>query len=148
MKKYNFRLQRVLDIKNVMQQLRERELAKALTALEIEELTLEEQKNKRYKYQSEVRERKSLTVFEMRAYSLYFMFLQDEIDDQLKKIVDRKNDVENRKVNLTEAYREKKVIENLKQNSKQEYMHEFDKEEQLENDEISLGTFYKEANVG
>lgn len=147
MKKYNFRLQRVLEIKNVMQKLRERELAKALTALEIEELTLEEQKKSRIGYQTEVRERKRITAFEMRIYSLYFAFLQSEIESQLIRIVNCKNEVQSRKKNLTEAYRDKKVIDNLKQKSQQQYKREYDKEEQIETDEISLSSFFKESNV-
>ena len=147
MKKYNFRLQRVLDIKNVMQNLREREFAKALTALEIEELTLREQKKRRISYQTEVRERKRITVFEMRIYSLYFAFLQGEIESQLIRIVNCKNGVQSRKKNLTEAYRDKRVIENLKQKSRQQYMREYDREEQIENDEISLSSFFKKSNV-
>ena len=147
MKKYNFRLQRVLDIKNVMQKLRERELAKALTALEIEELTLKEQKENRLSYQTEVRERKIITVFEMRIYSLYFAFLQGEIESQFIRIVNCKNEVRSRKKNLTEAYRDKRVIENLKQKSRQQYMREYDREEQIDNDEVSLSSFFKKSNV-
>lgn len=143
MKKYSFRLQRVLDIKNVMQKVRERELAKALTALEIEEKLLEEQKKTRSIYQDEVRGKRSMTVYEMRFYSMYFTFLQDEIENQLHKISARENEVDKSKKNLTEAYREKKVIENLKSRSKQEYSREYDKEEQFQNDEISMGTFFK-----
>ena len=130
-----------------MQKLRERELATALNALEIEELTLEEQKNKRGAYQSEVRGRKSTTAYEMRTYSLFFAFLQSEIESQLLRIVNCKNEVQSKKKNLTEAYRDKKAIENLKEKSRQEYLHDCDKEEQIENDEISLSSFFKKSDV-
>ena len=51
----------------------------------------------------------------MRIYSLYFAFLQGEIESQFIRIVNCKNEVRSRKKNLTEAYRDKRVIENLKQ---------------------------------
>ena len=143
MKRYNFRLQRVLDIKNIKQKIRERELAKSLTSLEMEKHTLEEQKTRRQVCQSEIRDRKRTTAFEMRVYSKYFAFLQDEIDNQSKRVIRCINEVDNKKKNLTNAYKEKKVLENLKVKTKQEYGRECDKEEQRENDEVSLGMFVK-----
>lgn len=147
MKRYNFRLQRILDIREVVQKMRERELAKAITKLESENNILFRLREKLKHYQDDVRERRSLSVFEMRFYSNYFSWLLYEIDRQIARIKECENNVEKRKNELGEAYREKQIIENLRQRTRSEYIRDFERYEQRDNDEVSSIKHFHKENV-
>jgi flagellar FliJ protein len=142
MRKYSFRLQRVLDIKEVIQDVKERELANSLMMLELEDNVLYGLKKKLNSYQNSIRSKKSLSVIEMRFYDNYFSWLFYEIERQLKRIEECKKEVEIRRRKLEEAFKEKRVIENLKQRSLEEYIREFDKEQQFHNDEVSVSKYF------
>ena len=142
MKRYRFRLQRVLDIKEVVQQIRERELANAINILESEQHVLYSHREKLQTYQDEIRGRKSLSIFEMRFYCSYFTMLMFEIQRQIVKISKSKEEVKMRKKRLESAYKERKAIENFKQRGREEYIREFDKDQQIQSDEISLSKYF------
>ena len=142
MKKYSFRLQRVLDIKEIMQKVRERELASALGVLESEKNTLKAYSDKLSKYQDEIKEKKHLSIFEFRFYDSYFSWLISAIRKQLNAIKEGEKEVDNRKKVLGEAFKEKQVIENLKQRSREEYNREFDKDQLIQSDEISSSKYF------
>jgi len=142
MKRYRFRLQRVLDIKEVIQQVRERELANALNVLESERFILHSHREKLQTYQDEIRGRKRLSIFEMRFYCSYLTLLIFEIQRQISRISKCEREVENRKKKLEWAYKERKAIENLKQKTREEYIRDFDKDQQIQNDEISLSKYF------
>jgi len=147
MKRYRFRLQRVLDIKEVIQQIRERELANALNVLESEQLVLESHRDKLQTYQDEIRGRKRLSIFEMRFYSSYFTLLIFEIQRQINRISECEKEVENNKKKLEWAYKERQAIENLKQRTREEYLHDFDKDQQIQGDEISLSKYFLQEEL-
>lgn len=142
MKRYRFRLQRVLDIKEVIQQIRERELANALNVLESEQLVLDSHREKLQTYQDEIRGRKRLSIFEMRFYSSYLTLLIFEIQRQINRISECEREVENSKKKLEWAYKERQAIENLKQRTREEYLRDFDKDQQIQGDEISLSKYF------
>lgn len=142
MKRYSFRLQRVLDIKEVIQQIRERELANALNVLESEQLVLDSHREKLQTYQDEIRGRKRLSIFEMRFYSSYLTLLIFEIQRQINRISECEREVENSKKKLEWAYKERQAIENLKQRTREEYLRDFDKDQQIQGDEISLSKYF------
>ena len=146
MKRYNFRLQRVLDIREVVQKKRERELASAITMLESEKNTLFRLREKLKNYQDDIRERRRSSIFEMRFYSSYFSWLFIEIHRQIERVSNCENNVGKSKLELGNAYKEKKAIENLKQRTRDEFIREFEKDEGQQNDEISLVKyFHKES---
>jgi len=142
MKKYRFRLQRVLDIKEVIQQIRERELANAINVLESEQLVLDNHREKLQTYQDEIRGRRRLSIFEMRFYSSYLTLLIFEIQRQINKISECEKEVEDKKKKLEWAYKERQAIENLKQRTREEYIRDFDKDQQIQGDEISLSKYF------
>jgi len=142
MKKYRFRLQRVLDIKEVIQQIRERELANALNVLESEQLVLDNHREKLQTYQDEIRGRRRLSIFEMRFYSSYLTLLIFEIQRQINRISECEKEVEDKKKKLEWAYKERQAIENLKQRTREEYIRDFDKDQQIQGDEISLSKYF------
>ncbi len=147
MKRYRFRLQRVLDIKEVIQQIRERELANALNVLESEQLVLDNHRDKLQTYQNEIRGRKRLSIFEMRFYSSYLTLLIFEIQRQINRISECEKEVENNKKKLEWAYKERQAIENLKQKTREEYLHDFDKDQQIQGDEISLSKYFLQEEL-
>ena len=142
MKKYRFRLQRVLDIKEVIQQIRERELANSLNVLESEQLVLDNHREKLQTYQDEIRGRKRLSIFEMRFYSSYLTLLIFEIQRQINRISECEKEVEDKKKKLEWAYKERQAIKNLKQRTREEYIRDFDKDQQIQGDEISLSKYF------
>ena len=142
MKKYRFRLQRVLDIKEVIQQIRERELANALNVLESEQLVLDNHREILQTYQDEIRGRRRLSIFEMRFYSSYLTLLIFEIQRQINRISECEKEVEDKKKKLEWAYKERQAIENLKQRTREEYIRDFDKDQQIQGDEISLSRYF------
>ncbi len=142
MKKFDFRLQRVLDVKGIIQQVRERELANALKSMESDELVLVGYKEKLNKYQKELRGKKVTSIFEMRFYYNYFSWLMNLIRIQIGRVAESKKEVEKRKKKLTEAFKEKRVIENLKQRTREEYIREFSKDQMIQSDEIAVSKYF------
>lgn len=146
MRKFQFRLQKLLEIRSYKEKLIKNELAKAerkkYILVEKKENLLNELKGSRNKMREEEKE-KILTVDRMRLYQQYFKRLKatatqkDKLislaDDEIKLINDR----------LIEARKKKRVLERLKENKFKDYMYEFQKEEQSFFDEVGNTGFIK-----
>ena len=137
MKRYNFRLQRVLDIKQIFQELRERELREANNKLRQEENNLAVLEKETSRQQINARGVEAGTPAFFSLFSGYFSLLLRIKEFQRDRIANAQNEVNVRMKTLMNAFREKKVIENLKERKRQEYVRDSEKEEQNFIDEIS-----------
>ena len=61
---------------------------------------------------------------------------------QIGRVAESKKEVEKRKKKLTEAFKEKRVIENLKQRTREEYIREFGKDQMIQSDEIAVSKYF------
>lgn len=144
MQRFNFRLQRVLDIKRIYQELREGELRDAQQKLMQEKSNLAVLEEETYRQQINVRELAAGTPALFSLFSNYFTLLFRVKDIQKDRIKKANKEVQARMATLMNAYKEKRVIENLKDRNWYEYLHEVDKEEQSVTDEISGAHHFKE----
>jgi len=145
MNRYKFKLQRVLDVKNIYREKRRRELQNSMTKLTREENVLKGLSENLDGSQNEMKKKrmKTMTGFELSFYYKYFNYLSALIDVQNKKIAQAKNEVTKRREKLIEATKEKEILEKLKERTWESYSRELKKEEQKLSDEISSNNFFR-----
>ena len=145
MNRYRFKLQRVLDVKNIYKELRRRDLRDSLLKLNKEEGVLGNLQGNLNSSQNEMKQRrkKSFAGFELSFYYSYFNFLSTMIDIQIKRIEKARGEVTDRREKLIAATKEKEILEKLKERTWQAYLTEFKREEQLFSDEISSANFFR-----
>ena len=139
-KKFNFRLQPLLRLREFEEDKKKKAFAEANRALAEEVERREQLANERKQMIENVRE----------AYSTGAPFEQvldhyksmNQVEYTLRKgmplLKQLEHEVERTRAELMEAKREKKVIEIVKEKRKNEYMQQLDKEEQQQIDEISM----------
>ncbi|MDD5065761.1 MAG: flagellar export protein FliJ [bacterium] len=146
MKKFTFKLQKLLDIRTHKEKLIKNELAKAqseryLIVRQRERLADEYSEGVR-KMGEEVKH-EMLAVETLYEYQRYFKRLKEQIasklnliglaDERIKLINDR----------LVEARKEKRILERLKEKKWKEYQYELQREEQAFFDEVGTNTFIR-----
>lgn len=146
MRKFQFRLQKLLEIRSHKEKLVKNELAKAerkkYILVEKKENLLNELKGSRNKMREEEKE-KILTVDRMRLYQQYFKRLRATTDQKDKLISLADDGIKLINDRLIEARKKKRVLERLKENKFKDYMYEFQKEEQNFFDEVGNTGFIK-----
>ncbi|MFC1513499.1 flagellar export protein FliJ [candidate division KSB1 bacterium] len=146
MKRFNYRLQRVLDIKNTIEEVKRRDFLTAQSKLIDEENELKKIFEIRENYQKDLSEQEKREI-DLKIIQLYYNFfnsLELRMKYQNNMINLAKEEMEKRREILVEAVKETKVLEKLKEKKLEEYNYEAGKEEQSINDEISGGQFFKE----
>jgi flagellar FliJ protein len=140
MKQFNFRLQKVLEV-------REREEQDAIKALSQAKqvvldarstlLQLETIKADIITGLGTLRRAGALDPNEQIAYQTYLVQVKEKIALQETKIVELQATEHDRRLELVEAARERMAIENLKAKAKTEYDYETLKDEQIEADDLT-----------
>ncbi len=146
MKKFNFRLQRVLEIKQTIEDVKRRNFNEARQLLETEQNKLADFKAKEISYRDKLNKKRiegaSLEIIRM--YYKFFSALSTMLQYQKRRIIAAQEEVDKRRNILLEAVRERRVLENLKEKKLLEYNYEANREEQNFLDEISMaGTIRK-----
>ena len=149
MKKYQFRLQRVLEVKETIQELRQRELGESVQVLEQEKSAMEHLNKQMASTQNGLRNvvKKRCRPTELRLYYDYTAFVRGNMDVQEQKIQDANKDVLRRNILLVKAYKDREVIARFKERRKKEFMDDYLKEEQSVIDEISSSNFFKDKEL-
>ncbi len=145
MNRFNFRLQRVLDIRETVEELKKRNLEKSIKALNDEFTRLTEMSLTLESSQNRLRVKISgrLNVIEIQSYFDYFNMLNKLIDLQEHRIDDAKKVVTSKRDELIKATKEKKILEKLKEKAWSLYKVEMGREEQNLIDEIAIQKFKK-----
>jgi flagellar FliJ protein len=139
MKKFNFRLQRVLDIKGTIEEVKRRDFNLARMKHSEEVKTLMELQNQENFFRTKLNETraKGSNLRQINIFYRFFAYLSGQKAYRRKLIETAREEMEKRREILIEAVKEKKVLERLKEKKLLEYNFELNKEEQANMDEIS-----------
>ncbi|MBU1078165.1 MAG: flagellar export protein FliJ [Spirochaetes bacterium] len=149
MKRFQFRLQKLLEIREHKERLVKNELAKAerkkYIQVEKKDRMHAELDESRNKMKEEEKER-LLSVERMKLYQRYFKRLGSgmKMQDKLIMIADEEIGLINEK--LVEARKQRRILEKLKENKLKEYNYELQKEEQDFFDEVGNTNYIKEKS--
>ena len=140
MKKYKFRLQTVLDIKEKVLEEKLLELSKIVKVFNDENQRLHEFESNKQKSLQELNDMYAksdvLDISQVQAYKAYLgkvsfdIRKQEQVLEQISKIMQEKQ------LEANDALKEKKIFEKLKENETKAFYKEFIKKENAENDDI------------
>ena len=114
-KKFNFNLQKYLDYKATILNNKAAELLKSKKIVQDENKKLNELVDKKEKISNDFKSLKPTKILELSIMSDYSNQISNNIDKQKEHLDEKKEELENEKISLNKNYKEKKVIENLKQ---------------------------------
>lgn len=139
MKKFDFRLEKVMEFKQHKQKENERKLAAVKQAINQQQNKLSEMNSQRDKCQQAMAEKNGpyLDVPEIQTYYLYLVRLTREIIQRMEQIWRLEEDAETKREILLKSAQEKKVLERLREKHYLSYRRELDKSEQKQLDEIA-----------
>lgn len=135
---FKFRLEKILEHREMLENIKKGEFSKIQTKLNFEIDELSRLKNIR-KSLAEDKEEASTnitTMNELQIYNKYILDLNRIIELQIKKIENIKQEVEKVRTELIESTKNKKVIEKLKLRDHQQYLYEEKKEEEKITDQF------------
>lgn len=138
MAKFIFNMQGLLNIKEKLEEQTKTEYGKALAKLEQEKSILLNLKNKKQENILSFREsiNKGVKPNYIDNINKYISFIDKKIEEQMQNINKAKEIVEEKRLALLEAMKERKVLEALKEKEKENYFKEELKNEQKIIDEI------------
>ncbi len=143
MKKFDFRLQSVLQLKSQLEDNAKNSLARATRELENQKAFLEElnsiNNGSMNSLTSEVDE--GISIYRIKVYNSYLSHLKNKITNQKENVNIAERDVDINRESLIKAMQERKIIEKLKEKKYQEYIKEQNKAEQLVIDELNSFKF-------
>jgi flagellar FliJ protein len=140
MKKFKFRLQKLLDIREARETEIKHELMKVLNVQNQERIFQEELKQKINLYETRYGQKikkGTLSVEEMISLMRYADVSRKAIIESQKRVENLEPEVRRIREKLVIASREKKVVEKLKERKLQEFNYEFNREQFKENDDMN-----------
>jgi len=137
MKKFRYRMESILKIKLKLEDQAKLAYANALAALAREEDKLNKMKQKKISYEEEQRNNfaSRLDIKKMKQLSEAIDVMKQKIENQTAVVKTAEKRLEAARARLNEAMIERKTQEKLKERAWQEYMAEYEAEEQKEIDE-------------
>jgi flagellar protein FliJ len=138
MKKFSFRLERILQYKLQIEDQKRRELTARLDELEAQKTILLQLTIKKDECQRQYSSlfKGAIDVDKLKNTRRFLDKLQHDQINQTKKIVECEKKVEKAKANLLEAMRDRKKYDNLKERKLQAYGKEINRQEQKALDEF------------
>lgn len=151
MGKFKFRLEKVLDLRKRKEEERERELAELKKLLMREEKFLQQLQRESVAIRQKIGalqsdEEHRLDIEELLRHSDYLEHLREKILLQIEMIRKVIDDVENKRQELVEASKEKKVIEKLKSQQFKKFQDEVEEWERKASDELSTINYSHRRN--
>lgn len=144
MKQFEFKLQKVMETTKIREELKKRELAKALVVLAQNESLLEAMFDRLEEQIEEYNTRKlkpSMTASDLINFSHYTEKLLTDIQHQKKTIEDLAEKVRQHREKLIEVTKDKKILERLKERRYEEYRKKLRSMEQKFMDELSIRAY-------
>lgn len=137
--KKKFEMQQVLNYRIELEKMRKQEFAAARQDLDAATDQLEQEKKEAAKLAEEFSERQQHidSIFEMSLYADFFARKRDEIKEQQRRVASLDRVLEDRREELVQATKEKKVMEQLKEKQKEAFLKEQAHKEGLLLDEIA-----------
>ncbi len=144
MKKYSFRLQPVLDIREKTLEDKRLEMAQVIQLLNEQQEGLERliAKQTSYKYELEsLSLEDDLNVFALANFKNYMVNLQEQITQQEHNIENTKKALRVKQEAVNEALKDVKVLEKLKEKQSQKFYKDIEMKEANEIDDISTARY-------
>ncbi len=142
MKKFKFRLQTVLELKSKILDEKLIELSKILSQIKTEEDILnqlvEKQNSLNLELLTLISNCSNINVEQVVNLRNYLPQIEDKIKSQKQLINDMKNVLEIKQDEVNAAYRDKEILEKLKDKQKKSYYQEFEKKQNNELDDITI----------
>jgi flagellar protein FliJ len=137
--KKQFEMQQVLNYRAELEKLRKQDFAAAKQDLEVACDRLEQEKSETDLLAEEFsgRQQQINSIFEMQLYADFFARKREEMKDQQRRIEALDRVLEDRREDLLQATKEKKVMEQLKARQKEAFRKEIAHKEGLLLDEIA-----------
>jgi len=137
--KKQFELQPVLNYRAELEKLRKQEFALAKQDLDAAADKLEQEKSEAAQLAEEFskRQQEINSIYEMQLYADFFARKREEMKEQQRRIEALDRVLEDRREDLVQATKEKKVMERLKEKQKEEFRKEQAYKEGLLLDEIA-----------
>ena len=138
MPRFQFRLQQYLGIKEQIEEQKELEYAKALRTVEEEKQKLAEFRKLKDESVENLRcsVAKSISPFEIRRYNNNIERLKQQIKTQEERVAAAEAFAEQKRQELIQAMKERKSLETLKDNAREEFLKEVDMAERKQVDEL------------
>ena len=140
MKKFNFSLQKLLDIREAKETEIKHELMKVLGIQNRERILQEDLRSNITKYESEYSEKLKKGICSPEEAMLLMRYVdaaRNAIIEAQRRIDDMQPAIDEIRGRLVIASRDKKIVEKLKERKFEEYMYEFNRELAKENDDTN-----------
>ena len=146
MRKFRFRLQKVMELRQHREKEKQRDLAQAKNKLRQEGERLEALNHTKDECQTKVKKKKKdkLNLKELSLYQIYLANLHHQIKGQRTEVGKSEKEVENKRGEFLEKSKEKKILENLRKSKLLNYKEEINRIEQKETDELARDIFLRE----
>mgnify|MGYP002766327178 FL=1 len=144
MKKYSFRLQPVLDIREKTLEDKRLEMAQVIQLLNEQQEGLERLIAKQASYKDELESlslEDDLNVFALANFKNYMVNLQEQITQQEHNIENTKKALSVKQEAVNEALKDVKVLEKLKEKQSQKFYKDIEMKEANEIDDISTARY-------
>ena len=138
MPKFKFRLQGYYDVKIKLEDKAKLDYGLAIAALERERLERERLEHERAAKLDQFREslNGSVKPHELQNLNNYIEVIKKNISQVDERVNKARDLAEKRRADLTEAMKQRKMVEKLHDNAKSDFMKEFNKAEQRATDEV------------
>lgn len=144
MKKYSFRLQPVLDIREKTLEDKRLEMAQVIQVLNEQQEGLEKLLAKQSAYKEELESlslEDDLNVFSLANFKNYMVNLQTQIKQQEANIENTKKALRVKQDAVNEALKEVKVLEKLKENQSKKFYRDIEMKEANEIDDLTTARY-------
>lgn len=135
--KFNFRLERVLNYKKTVEDLKKNQYGSVKQRLNREENKLDSF----IKHKKNLLNEKDSTIVKTRVgnlvlYNNYIKDINEKIENQKEIVSQVEKELQIKRAEMIDAIKEKKMFEKLKENEYEKYLYELKKEEEKLNDTI------------
>ncbi|NLL81341.1 MAG: flagellar export protein FliJ [Tissierellia bacterium] len=141
---YKFSMEKILDWREDLEKASMERFALTQNELNQEKLKL----SNLYKEYESLKERfvKYKSANEIKQYQLYKSDLEKKIELQIQVVEEKTNELEERRLELVDAQKDRKIMEKLKEKDYENYKEKENLEEQKFLDEISVVKYKKAVN--
>lgn len=147
MRRFSFRLQSVLNLKDKILEDERLKLAGIISVLEAQKDILLEMNEKKQSLElklNEILNSETLDIQSVEWYKNYIKQVSDDIKMQFEIIKKTQTELEQQQQKVNSAYKDVKVLEKLKEKQYKNFMYEFEQAQTKELDDITLSR-YKRA---
>jgi len=137
--RFHFSLEKILKLRESLENSRATELERSRQALDKEENTFSDMQNEKERHlKSKNRKNSRINLLDLSISEGYLETLNNGLDEQSKQVEKSRDKMNDDREKLTQASRDKKVMENLKDKRWQGYKRDLNKKELLLNSELAL----------